>query len=297
MTKGIILAGGAGTRLHPVTISTIKQLLPVYDKPMIYYPLATLMIAGVREILIISTPDDLPRIEKLLGTGEQWGLKFSYAEQAAPRGIAEALVIGEKFIGGDSVWLILGDNIFFGHGLPELLEETSNQTDGATVFGYYVSDPERYGVAEFDKTGKVISIEEKPAQPKSNYAVTGIYHYDKNAPRLSRELKPSKRGELEITALNNEYLRQGKLKVKLMGRGFAWLDTGTHDSLLDAADFVRIVENRQGLKIACIEEIAYRKGYINDEQMAALAKPLEKTGYGQYMLNLLKEPKETRYAL
>ncbi|MDD4004594.1 MAG: glucose-1-phosphate thymidylyltransferase RfbA [Elusimicrobiaceae bacterium] len=299
MTKGIILAGGAGTRLHPVTISTIKQLLPVYDKPMIYYPLATLMIAGVREILVISTPEDLPRIEKLLGSGEQWGLRFEYAEQSAPRGIAEALVIGEKFIGDDPVWLILGDNIFFGHGLPELLQDTSRASDGATVFGYYVSDPQRYGVAEFDDKGRVISIEEKPAVPKSNYAVTGIYHYDKNAPRMARGLNPSKRGELEITALNNEYLRLGKLNVKLMGRGFAWLDTGTHDSLLDAADFVRIVENRQGLKIACVEEIAYRNGYISAARLEALARPLEKTGYGQYLLGILKEPaaKESGHAV
>lgn len=295
--KGIILAGGAGTRLHPVTIPTSKQLLPVYDKPMIYYPLATLMLAGVREVLVISTPEDLPRIEKLLGTGEQWGIRFEYAVQSAPRGIAEALVIGEKFINGDPVWLILGDNIFFGHGLPELLEETVRGNDGATVFGYYVSDPERYGVAEFDETGRVISIEEKPISPKSNYAVTGIYYYDGSCPAMARGLKPSKRGELEITALNNEYLKQGRLKVKLMGRGFAWLDTGTHDSLLDAADFVRIVENRQGLKIACIEEIAYRKGYITADRLAELAKPLEKTGYGQYLFNILKEKKVTSHAV
>jgi glucose-1-phosphate thymidylyltransferase len=256
---------------------------------MIYYPLATLMLAGVTECLVISTPKDLPRIQDLFGSGEQWGLSFSYAEQDQPRGIAEALIIGEKFIAGEPVWLILGDNIFFGHGLPELLTETSGQKNGAAVFGYYVSDPERYGVAEFDAGGKVISIEEKPRQPKSNYAVTGIYYYDGKASALAKSLKPSARGELEITALNNEYLKLGELRVKLMGRGFAWLDTGTHDSLLDAADFVRIVENRQGLKIACIEEIAYRKGYITAGELAALAKPLEKTGYGQYLLSVLKE--------
>ena len=287
--KGIILAGGSGTRLYPITIPTIKQLLPIYDKPMIYYPLATLMLAGVRDILIISTPKDLPRFQDLFGDGSQLGLNFSYAEQQKPRGIAEALIIGEEFIGNENVWLVLGDNIFFGHGLPDLLKETSQQKEGATVFGYYVSDPERYGVVEFDKEGKVISIEEKPEKPKSNYAITGLYYYDREAPKIAKELKPSHRGEIEITDLNLEYLKKGKLNVKLMGRGFAWLDTGTHDSLLDASDFVRIVEQRQGLKIACIEEIAYRLGYIDAEQLEKLAQPLKKTGYGKYLLKLLEE--------
>jgi len=287
--KGIILAGGAGTRLHPVTISTIKQLLPVYDKPMIYYPLATLMLAGVDDILIISTPDDLPRFRHLLGDGSQWGVKFSYKEQPAPNGIAQALIIGEEFIAGESVWLILGDNIFFGHGLPEILKDATMEKEGATVFGYYVSDPERYGVVDFDSKGQAVSIEEKPQKPKSNYAVTGIYHYDSKASAMAQKLKPSARGELEITALNNAYLEAGKLHVRLMGRGFAWLDTGTHDSLLDAADFVRIVERRQGLKIACVEEIAYRNGLIDAKQLEKLAQPLAKNDYGRYLLNILKE--------
>ncbi len=287
--KGIILAGGSGTRLYPITIPTIKQLLPVYDKPMIYYPLATLMLAGVREFLIISTPKDLPRFKDLFGDGSQLGLKFSYAEQDEPRGIAEALIIGEEFIGNENVWLILGDNLFFGHGLPELLKEAYEENEGATIFGYFVSDPERYGVIEFDKEGNVLSIEEKPKKPKSNYAVTGLYLYDSEAPEIAKSIKPSWRGELEITDVNNEYLRRGKLKVKLMGRGYAWLDTGTHDSLLDASDFVRIVEQRQGLKIACIEEIAYRMGYIDKEQLEKLAQPLKKTGYGKYLLSILDE--------
>ncbi len=287
--KGIILAGGSGTRLYPITIPTIKQLLPIYDKPMIYYPLATLMLAGVRDILIISTPKDISRFEDLFGDGSQLGLNFTYAKQDEPRGIAEALIIGEEFIGNDNVWLVLGDNIFFGHGLPDLLQETAKQKEGATVFGYYVSDPERYGVVEFDKEGKVISIEEKPEKPKSNYAITGLYYYDSEAPNIAKNLKPSARGEIEITDLNLEYLKRGKLNVKLMGRGFAWLDTGTHDSLLDASDFVRIVEQRQGLKIACIEEIAYRLGYIDAEQLEKLAQPLKKTGYGKYLLKLLEE--------
>jgi len=287
--KGIILAGGAGTRLHPVTISTIKQLLPVYDKPMIYYPLATLLLAGVDDILIISTPSDLPRFEHLLGDGRQWGVKFTYKEQAEPKGIAQALTIGEDFIAGESVWLILGDNIFFGHGLPEILRAAAKEKEGATVFGYYVSDPERYGVVDFDARGRALTIEEKPLKPKSNYAVTGIYHYDNKAVELTKKLKPSARGELEITSLNNVYLEAGQLRVRLMGRGFAWLDTGTHDSLLDAADFVRIVERRQGLKIACVEEIAYRNGFIDAKQLERLAQPLAKSGYGQYLLNVLKE--------
>ncbi len=288
-TKGIILAGGSGTRLYPITRSTIKQLLPIYDKPMIYYPLATLMLAGVRDILIISTPKDLDRFVDLFGDGSHLGLNFSYAEQKEPKGIAEALIIGEDFIDNSNVWLVLGDNIFFGHGLPDLLQETSKQKEGATIFGYSVSDPERYGVVEFDKDGKVISIEEKPKSPKSNYAVTGLYYYDSEAPQIAKSLKPSERGEIEITDLNLEYLKKGKLNVKLMGRGFAWLDTGTHDSLLDASDFVRIIEQRQGLKIACIEEIAYRLGYIDREQLEKLAQPLKKTGYGKYLLRVLNE--------
>jgi len=287
--KGIILAGGAGTRLHPVTIPTIKQLLPVYDKPMVYYPLSALMLAGVRDILIISTPRDLPRFENLFGDGSQLGLKFSYAGQDAPRGIAEALVIGEEFAAGEGVWLVLGDNIFFGENLSGLLTRAATHKDGATVFGYNVQDPERYGVVEFGADGKAVSIEEKPARPKSSYAVTGIYRYDGEAAKIARALKPSARGELEITALNNEYLKRGKLRVELLGRGYAWLDTGTHDALLDAADFVRIVEKRQGLKIACIEEIAYRRGYIGAAQLEKLARPLEKSGYGEYLMRILRE--------
>lgn len=287
--KGIILAGGSGTRLYPITIGTIKQLLPVYDKPMIYYPLATLMLAGVRDILIISTPDDIDRFKKLFNDGSQLGLSFSYAVQEKPQGIAEALIIGEKFIDGDNVWLILGDNIFFGHGLPELLRKVSLNKEGATIFGYYVADPQRYGVVEFDSSGKVVSIEEKPERPKSNYAVTGLYYYDKEAPRIAKALKPSKRGELEITDLNNEYLKRGKLRVEIMGRGFAWLDTGTYDSLLDAGEYVRIIEQRQGLKIACIEEIAYRLGYISKDQLIKLAEPLKKNSYGRYLLRIAEE--------
>ncbi len=287
--KGIILAGGSGTRLYPVTIGTTKQLLPVYDKPMIYYPLATLMLAGVRDILIITTPQDIDRFRKLFNDGGQLGLCFYYAEQPEPRGIAEALIIGEEFIDNDNVWLILGDNIFFGHGLPELLRRVATHRDGATIFGYYVSDPQRYGVVEFDSSGRVISIEEKPQKPKSNYAVTGLYYYDNEAPKIAKTLKPSKRGELEITDLNNEYLKRGKLRVELLGRGFAWLDTGTYDSLLDAAEYVRIIEQRQGLKIACIEEIAYRLGYIDKEQLLKLAEPLKKNSYGRYLLQIAEE--------
>lgn len=287
--KGIILAGGSGTRLYPITIGIIKQLLPVYDKPMIYYPLATLMLAGVRDILIISTPEDIDRFKRLFNDGGQLGLSFSYAVQPEPRGIAEALIIGEDFIDNDNVWLILGDNIFFGHGLPELLRKVSTYKDGATIFGYWVADPQRYGVVEFDKSGNVISIEEKPERPKSNYAVTGLYFYDKEAPEIAKTLKPSRRGELEITDLNNEYLKRGKLRVELMGRGFAWLDTGTYDSLLDAAEYVRIIERRQGLKIACIEEIAYRLGYITKEQLIRLAEPLKKNSYGRYLLQIAEE--------
>jgi len=287
--KGIILAGGTGTRLYPITIPTIKQLLPVYDKPMIYYPLATLMLAGIRDILIISTPKDLSSFETLFGDGRQLGLNFSYAIQKEPKGIAEALIIGEEFIAKENVWLILGDNIFFGDDLPSMLQRTSQKKEGATIFGYYVADPERYGVVDFDKAGKALSIEEKPLKPKSNYAVTGLYYYDNTVSEIAKSLKPSDRGEVEITSINNEYLKQDKLNVELMGRGYAWLDTGTYDSLLDASIFVSIIEKRQSLKIACIEEISYRMKYINKEQLEALAQPFKKNSYGKYLLNLLKE--------
>lgn len=287
--KGIILAGGTGTRLYPITIPTIKQLLPIYDKPMIYYPLATLMTAGIRDILIISTAKDLPSFQQLFGDGSHLGLNFSYKVQDEPNGIAQAFIIGEEFIGNSSVWLVLGDNIFFGDNLHNMLVKASEQKEGATVFGYWVSDPERYGVVDFDKNGKAVSIEEKPLKPKSNYAVTGLYYYDKNVAQIAKSIKPSARGELEITELNNQYLKMGKLKVELMGRGFAWLDTGTYDSLLEASSFVSIIEKRQGLKIACIEEIAYNLGYINKEQLEKLAEPLNKNSYGKYLLNLLKD--------
>lgn len=287
--KGIILAGGTGTRLYPITIPTIKQLLPIYDKPMIYYPLATLMTAGIRDILIISTAKDLPSFQQLFGDGSHLGLNFSYKVQDEPNGIAQAFIIGEEFIGNSSVWLVLGDNIFFGDNLHNMLVKASEQKEGATVFGYWVSDPERYGVVDFDKNGKAVSIEEKPLKPKSNYAVTGLYYYDKNVSQIAKNIKPSARGELEITELNNQYLKMGKLKVELMGRGFAWLDTGTYDSLLEASSFVSIIEKRQGLKIACIEEIAYNLGYINKEQLEKLAEPLNKNSYGKYLLNLLKD--------
>lgn len=286
--KGIILAGGTGTRLHPITIPTIKQLLPIYDKPMIYFPLSVLMLAGARDILIISTPKDLPRFKDLFKDGSHLGLNFSYAGQKEPGGIAEALIIGEKFIGNDNVWLVLGDNLFFGNDLPHRLKDAATANRGATIFGYSVSDPERYGVVDFDKNGKVLSLEEKPKKPKSNYAVTGLYLYDSKAPGIVKSLKPSARGELEITTLNNEYLKMGKLNVQILGRGFAWLDTGTYDSLLEAAEFVRIMEKRQGLQISCIEEIAYRWGYINAKQLKNLARPLEKTSYGKYLLEILK---------
>ncbi|HZF45883.1 MAG TPA: glucose-1-phosphate thymidylyltransferase RfbA [Sphingomonadaceae bacterium] len=281
---GIILAGGSGSRLHPLTLPVSKQLMPVYDKPMIYYPLSVLMLAGIREILIITTPHDGLIFERLLGDGSQWGLRLEYAAQPRPEGLAQAYLIGEEFVGENPSALILGDNIFYGHGLPELLRTASQRTSGATVLGYYVSDPGAYGVVAFDAEGRVQTIEEKPATPKSNYAVTGLYFYDKRAVGFAKQIRPSPRGELEITDLNRMYLEQGELHVELMGRGFAWLDTGTHASLLDAANYVRIIEQRQGLKICCPEEIAWRMGYIDDNQLERLAGPLEKSGYGQYLL-------------
>jgi glucose-1-phosphate thymidylyltransferase len=290
--KGIILAGGAGTRLHPITLSQSKQLLPVYDKPMIYYPLAVLMSAGIREFLIITTPRDQVAFRDLLGSGEQWGVAFDYAVQARPNGIAYALIIGEPFLDGAPSALILGDNIFYGANLPALLRSASQRDSGATVFGYYVQDPERYGVVQFDSDGKVMDLLEKPAHPPSNYAVTGIYFYDARASAFAKSLRPSARGELEITDLNRAYLQAGDLHVERLGRGTAWLDTGTHNSLLDAGVFVRIIEERQGLKVACVEEIAWRAGYIDAEQLMRLAKPLEKSGYGEYLLRIVKEPSQ-----
>jgi glucose-1-phosphate thymidylyltransferase len=287
--KGIILAGGAGTRLHPITLSQSKQLLPVYDKPMIYYPLATLMGAGIREFMIITTPRDSVAFRDLLGDGTQWGLSFTYAVQAEPNGIAQALIIAEKFLDGAPSALILGDNIFYGSNLFAMLQSASKRTAGATVFGYYVQDPERYGVVEFDAAGKVIDLLEKPARPPSNYAVTGIYFYDERASQLARKMKPSARGELEITDLNREYLHLGALNVERLGRGTAWLDTGTHNSLLDAGLFVRIIEERQSLKVACVEEIAWRMGFIDAAQLERLAKPLVKSGYGEYLLRIVRE--------
>ena len=286
--KGLILAGGAGTRLHPATLSVSKQLLPIYDKPMIYYPLSALMLAGIRDILVISTPQDTPRFEQLLGDGSQWGMSLQYAVQPSPDGLAQAFIIGAAFIGDSPSALVLGDNIFYGHDFHHILGNADGRAEGATVFAYHVHDPERYGVAEFDQSGKVLSLEEKPKEPKSNYAVTGLYFYDSAVVGLARDLKPSPRGELEITDLNRLYLEQGRLDVEIMGRGYAWLDTGTHDSLLEAGQFIATIEKRQGLKVACPEEIAFRQGWIYDDRLAELARPLAKNGYGQYLLGLLE---------
>lgn len=289
--KGIILAGGSGSRLYPITKGVSKQLLPIYDKPMVYYPLSVLMLAGIRDILLISTPQDLPGFQRLLGNGADYGVRIEYAEQPSPDGLAQAFIIGKEFIGDDSACLVLGDNIFYGQGFSRMLQEAvenAEKENKATVFGYYVNDPERYGVAEFDAEGNVLSIEEKPVQPKSNYAVVGLYFYPNRVVEVAGRIKPSARGELEITTVNQEFLKEGQLKVKLLGRGFAWLDTGTHDSLSEASTFVEVIEKRQGLKIACLEEIAYKRGWIEEEKLKALAEPMKKNQYGQYLLKLLK---------